>query len=556
MKKAIHNFIIFFAVFALCMLKFPSFSFASTISASQKKQILQTSLNLQVASIKNWLADFPDQTKEKQDLGNSIRLSIFHIFGVMNVQDTQTYEKYYGYAQQSYQNANKDIEAAQTAFARGDYATANKYLVYSDGELLYANNLYSAANGVWMGQLTAAQTTLSNICTADADMTSKLSSIAIDAYTAGTAALASSAVSASEQIALNAMCNAGFGHNDKTLGDIASTIITTGVEGAIGSIVHVSAPNLDNFTTTVENIYDSVGTALDLTSPPPPPAPIASPIVQNQFKTPQTVSGSATAPAPTISQKKSRSSETSQVPHSSTTFPPPTPTPTSPLIPPSSSSQDITALVVDQFGNPVSEATLKLVDSNGKTYSYQSLDFGLQTDRDGYIDDAFDQIPNGSYTLIIEQDGYDKYQSTVQILSDNKNLGKIVMNKWSTVSAIVSDSSGSHPSWVFFWLVDSQGKKYGTFQYAKTYQAIFAFSEYDNTTGKLQIGSVPAGRYTLHVESNTPTPASQSAFDSYESGYNPSNPTTSTPPSLEYPSIDQPVQVSGADVFLGMLTLQ
>ncbi len=276
----------------------------------------------------------------------------------------------------------------------------------------------------------------------------------------------------------------------------------------------------------------------------------------------QTTGGSASAPT-TQPKQSSQTAATPKPPAPQKNSPPPAAQPMPVSGNPSQTAiQDLTAHVVDQFGNPVSGAEFKLVDGNGKSYSYASFDFGLRSDDNGYVDDKFDQIPGGSYTLYVTQDFYDKYQANVQITTDNKNLGTITMRKWGTVSAIIADSSGN-PSNVNFWLVDGQGNMYGLYpdtgaRFPDENTSPMATS-YDNATGRLEIGPVPDGQYTLHVESTNPTSASQNAVNAYYQGtYYPPGVTPPPPspqPKLDYPSVSQPVQVSGSDIFLGTLTL-
>ncbi len=92
-----------------------------------------------------------------------------------------------------------------------------------------------------------------------------------------------------------------------------------------------------------------------------------------------------------------------------------------------------------------------------------------------------------------------------------------------TVSATVLDSSGRPYSigCLWAWLADSQGNEHD-------------MVNYETSTGNLNMGTVADGQYTLHIVN-------------YNCGVNYTSATR--------PEITQPVQVSGADVFLGTITV-
>jgi hypothetical protein len=107
----------------------------------------------------------------------------------------------------------------------------------------------------------------------------------------------------------------------------------------------------------------------------------------------------------------------------------------------------------------------------------------------------------------------------------------------SVVSAIVVDSSGKTLPQYYssecpgVWLADDQGNESGKYD-----------STYNHDTGRLSMSPVPDGHYMLHIGDGCPPVFPASTGNTY---YTPG----------PAPSLDQSVQVSGSDIFLGTLTL-
>lgn len=209
-------------------------------------------------------------------------------------------------------------------------------------------------------------------------------------------------------------------------------------------------------------------------------------------------------------------------------------------------------LVVDQSGKPVVNARVWFSDDEGKKWpvaqSFWSADYWSTNeagavccweygDRKELGEEVY--MPAKTYTIHISKDNYDVIEAkTDYSISDAEKSvsfapSKFVLRKWSTLSAVIIDSSGKPIGKPIqnvdgyggsFSLVDAQGRKYGQ-----------NTARYDRSTGRLEIGPVPDGQYTLHIES---------AYDyTYDRAI------------IEYAPIDQAVQVSGSDIFLGRITL-
>lgn len=220
-------------------------------------------------------------------------------------------------------------------------------------------------------------------------------------------------------------------------------------------------------------------------------------------------------------------------------------------------TQPASMLVFDQSGKPVVNARVWISDGEGKRWPVVELLGGISVSADHWStndvgsvccwtygdrkklgEDAY--MPAKTYTIHISKDNYDVIEEKVDYsISDTEKSvsfmpNKFVLRKWSTVSAVIVDSSGKPvgkpiqnvAGGASFSLVDGQGKKYG--QYT---------TRYDISTGRLEIGPVPDGQYTLHIKS---------AYDyTYDGAIK-----------IEYASMDQAASVLNSDVFLGKIILQ
>lgn len=94
-------------------------------------------------------------------------------------------------------------------------------------------------------------------------------------------------------------------------------------------------------------------------------------------------------------------------------------------------NQDITAFVIDQYGNPVSNAYFWMVSDQGKTFP---ANYKLNTNISGRLEFTagtmgVSEIPVGRYTLHLSKDGYEDPRQSIQFSLGQTSLGKIVMNK-------------------------------------------------------------------------------------------------------------------------------
>ncbi len=280
---------------------------------------------------------------------------------------------------------------------------------------------------------------------------------------------------------------------------LQTSLGTIGVSNNIApSVQEIAAPSpWLQIAKIVSNVIDGTKAALNLVGHQQPNATVAQ---GNSSAASLPQNNPSSPPPPTLLPK----------------VPPSVNNPLIPTPPAQSGNYDITALVVDQFDNPVSGAGFQLVDSQGKSYLPGPY-FGLSTDQYGHLDvgaDTSEGIPAGSYTLYINEDGYDPYKASVQISATQGYLGKITINKWPTVTIKLLNQSGSPagetlyyaPPWNGLYaspwvpqvnIVDASGKVVQMFTCNNYGCGVGTQNQYDVTTGIYESKPLPSGHYTL-----------------------------------------------------------
>lgn len=173
-------------------------------------------------------------------------------------------------------------------------------------------------------------------------------------------------------------------------------------------------------------------------------------------------------------------------------------------------------LVVDQFDEPIEQASVWLEDERGKTYpSTSSWASYWSTDRVGRVNffTGFDSntpntFPDGKYTVRIEKKGYSPVKESINFSSSPTTLiispNKLVLYKMPRVTGILLGSSGEPVgNQTYMSPNDSTGgyspriniiDNYGKVVYeTKTDYGV------DSRTGRFESEPLPQGHYLLKV---------------------------------------------------------
>lgn len=192
-------------------------------------------------------------------------------------------------------------------------------------------------------------------------------------------------------------------------------------------------------------------------------------------------------------------------------------------------------IVLDQFGHPVPQAKVWLVDKEARIIPEKQAYWGIsgwETDSNGrirftYTPQGTGSIPDGTYTIHIEKQNYTTVESLITLTTDDSQKYSafsphtFTMPKQGIITAVIVDEAGKPATYASYKLISADGKMMG--------------NGYPIETGRIESAPIPDGQYNLQVH-----------MTSYDNA---------TGRNTEYESERSVTMTGGTNMFLGNITL-